>query len=68
MKFANWKKPQNNAQLSEEEIKALISTANNEGTCHQVPGQPVVEETEEVYHDGNTWKDEEKRERRYEDD
>lgn len=68
MKFPNWKKPERNAQLSEQEIKELISTANNEGTRHQVPGQPVVQEVEETYHDGNTWKDEYNRERRYEDD
>ena len=68
MKFPNWKKPERNAQLSEQEINELISTANNEGTCHQVPGQPVIEYEEDTYHDGNTWKDTVKRERRYEDE
>lgn len=68
MKFPNWKKPEHNAQLSEQEINELLCTANNEGETHEKPGCEPMAEEQTSYRDGNTWKDEIKKEVRYEDD
>ena len=65
MKFPGFER-KNNAQLSEQEINELLRTANNEGETHEKPGcERVVEEQETTYRDGNTWKDEVKKEARY---
>ncbi len=68
MKFPNWKKPERNAQLSEQEINELLHTANTEGITHEKPGvEPIATGLGKGYRDGNTWKDEQKKEVKYED-
>lgn len=66
MKFPGFER-KNNAQLSEKEIEELLRTANNEGETHERPGHEPIAVEQTTYRDGNTWKDEIKKEVRYED-
>ena len=66
MKFPGFERKRN-AQLSDEEINELLRTANNEGEKHEKPGRETKPEEVNTFHSGSTWKNEIKKEVRYED-